>query len=301
VLFRSKRDNKKLYTSNFYNYPYENKNSFGKTYGLHREALELSQSDFREIINYSKHLNIDIFATPFDLNSLDFLETLNMSAYKIASADITNLKLQAEIAKLKKTIFLSTGGCTLEDVRRAKDNICKFNSELIILHCTASYPADVSDMNLNVISTYKKEFSEHIIGLSDHENGIDAASIAYMLGARVFEKHFTLDRSQKGTDNAFSLEPQGMSKLVRNLKRIPEMLGSYEKKILPCEIEPIFKMSKSIVAKRDINEGDVLNEDCLDIKSPGGGLKPYEIDILLGKKINKNKKRDEFILKEDIF
>jgi sialic acid synthase len=296
-----KRDNKNLYTNNFFNHPYENKNSFGKTYGLHREALELSHSDFNEMIIYAKHLQIDIFATPFDLNSLNFLEKLNMPAYKIASADITNLQLQKEIAKLKKTIFLSTGGCTLEDVRRAKDNICKFNKDLIILHCTASYPADVNDMNLNIISTYKKEFTNHIIGLSDHENGIDAASIAYMLGARVFEKHFTLDRSQKGTDNAFSLEPQGMSRLVRNLKRIPGMLGSYEKKILPCEVDPIFKMSKSIVAKKNINKGDVLNEDCLDLKSPGGGLKPYEINFLLGKKINKNKIKDELILKEDVF
>ena len=120
-----KRDNKILYTKNFFNQIYDNPNSFGSSYGEHREKLELNKSDYKELIDYAKELKIDFFATPFDLNSLEFLEQFNLSSYKIASADITNIYLQAEIAKTKKEIFLSTGGGTLEDVKRAKENIFK--------------------------------------------------------------------------------------------------------------------------------------------------------------------------------
>jgi len=132
---------------------------------------------------------------------------LDLPAFKIASADLLNTPLQIEIAK-RKELFLSTGHGTLDDVKRARDAICKYNNDLIIMHCCASYPPEISDLNLNVIQTYKETFSDHIIGLSDHENGIDAGPIAYQLGARVFEKHVTLDRSLKGTDHSFSLEPK---------------------------------------------------------------------------------------------
>ena len=120
---------------------------------------------------------------------------------------------------------MSTGGGNFKDIERAYKNIIKYNKKLIILHCTASYPANLDDMNLAVINELKKKYKKINIGLSDHENGIDAATIAYMLGARVFEKHFTLDRSWKGTDHAFSLEPQGLSKMIRNLNRISVMIG----------------------------------------------------------------------------
>ena len=193
-----KRDNKKLYTKSFFNEKYDNRNSYAKTYGLHREALEFGYKEYTELKKYAKKIDIDFFATPFDLNSVKFLSELNMPAYKIASADLKNTILQTEIAKLNKPIILSTGGGNIEDVKRAVRNISKFNNNLAILHCTASYPVEIKDMNLNVINTYKKEFSNYTIGLSDHENGIDALTIAYMLGARVFEKHFTLNRANKG-------------------------------------------------------------------------------------------------------
>merc|ERR1711991_873206 len=134
------------------------------------------------------------------------------------------------------------------------------------MQCIASYPAQIKDLNLNVIKTYKELFPNHLIGLSDHENGIDAGPIAYMLGARVFEKHVTLDRSLKGTDHAFSLEPIGFEKFVRNLKRIPQMLGSSEKKTLDIEKKALFKMEKSIVAKKNLKKGDKLILENLDFK-----------------------------------
>ena len=151
----------------------------------------------------------------------------------------------------QKKKFLSTGGGTLEDVKRAKENIFNFNENLSILQCTASYPARLEDMNLRVITTYAKNFPGIRLGLSDHENGIDAGPIAYMLGARVFEKHFTLNRANKGLDNAFSLEPTGLAKFVRNLKRIEIMLGSDEKRQLVTETKPLIKMRKSPVLNKN--------------------------------------------------
>ncbi len=293
-----KRNNKKLYTKKFYNSPYDNKNSYGETYGKHREALEFDEIQFNEIKAYAKEIDIDFFATPFDFESIDFLDNLGVPAFKIASADLLNTPLQIEIAKRNKKIFLSTGHGSFDDVKRARDSICKYNSDLIIMHCCASYPPEISDLNLKVIETYKKNFPNHIIGLSDHENGIDAGPIAFLLGARVFEKHVTLNRALKGTDHAFSLEPYGFTKFIRNIKRIPIMLGSEEKKILESEKKPVYKMAKSIVAKRDIKKGEKLDLDNLTFKSPGGGLPPYQFYEIKNKVINKDLKEDELIKME---
>jgi sialic acid synthase len=291
-----KRDNKNLYTNEFYNSVYDNPNSFARTYGAHREKLEFNFKQYKELQKYSKKIGIYFFATPFDFNSVKFLKKLGIKAMKIASADIRNTPLQTEIAKSCKTVFLSTGGSSIKDVERAKKNICKHNKNLIILHCTSSYPCRIEDMNLNIILKYKKLFKNHIIGLSDHENGIDAAAPAYMLGARVFEKHFTLNRANKGTDNAFSLEPSGLSKFIRTLDRLPVILGNSEKKVLLSEKKPIFKMAKSIVASRFLKKGSILKRSDINFKSPGGGVDPYFISKFLGKKLTKNLKEDDKIL-----
>ena len=295
-----KRDNKSLYTKKFFNEKYNNVNSYGETYGLHREALEFGKSEYKELQTYAREINIDLFATPFDLKSLEFLSELDTPAFKIASADLKNTILQKEIAKLNKPIFLSTGGGTLDDVKRARDNISKFNNNLAILQCTASYPANIKDMNLNVIKTYLKEFPENVIGLSDHENGIDATPLAYMLGARIFEKHFTLDRSSKGTDHPFSLEPRGLNMLMRNLNRINLMLGSNEKKVLESEKKPIFKMAKSIVTNKSLIKGHKLTLEDLTIKSPGGGLPPFKMESLIGKILKRSFEAEEILLAEDL-
>ena len=293
-----KRCNKNLFTKKMYNLIYDHPNSYGKTYGKHREYLEFNFDQFNELKNYAKKIDIEFLCTPFDFESVDFLKKLKMPAYKIASADLINTPLQECIAKLKKPIFLSTGGGNATDIIRAYKNISKINKKICILHCTASYPADLKDMNLKVIKFLKKKFKNINIGLSDHENGIDAASIAYMLGARVFEKHFTLNRSWKGTDHSFSLEPHGLKKLIRNLKRIPIMLGTEKKKLLASEKKPLFKMQKSIVASKDLNKGDRIKFKDLSFKSPGGGIKPYLYKRLLNKILIKNINKDELFEKK---
>ena len=295
-----KRNNRALFTRALYNQPYDNENSYGATYGEHREALEFNREEYVLLQNYAKELDLMFFATPFDFESVDFLAELDMPAYKIASADLTNIPLQRYIAKQGKPIFLSTGGGGMRDICRACDAILPINPHLCILHCTAAYPADVEDMNLNVIPALLEQFSDQVIGLSDHENGIDAASLAYMLGARVFEKHFTLNRAWRGTDHSFSLEPEGLRKLIRNLNRIPVLLGDGEKKFLESEVKPLKKMSKSLVAARDLLAGRKLTEEDLAIKSPSGGLPPYEFDRVVGKILRKPLSADDHILFEDI-
>jgi N-acetylneuraminate synthase/sialic acid synthase len=151
-----------------------------------------------------------------------------------------------------------------------------------------------------VILSLIAEFPELVIGLSDHENGIDAASIAYMLGARVFEKHFTLNRAFKGTDHAFSLEPEGLRKLVRNLRRIPVMLGDGRKHLLESEKKPLMKMSKSLVAARNLPAGHVLSEQDVAIKSPGGGLPPFELERVLGRTLRRDLCEDDQIVLENL-
>ena len=152
-------------------------------------------------------------------------------------------------------------------------------------------------MNLNILKKLRKSFPKTLLGLSDHENGIDAAPLAYLMGARIFEKHFTLNRAWKGTDQSFSLEPQGLKKLIRNLKRIPLILGSHNKKFLESEKEPIRKMAKSIVAANNLSKGHILKYSDLAFKSPGGGLKPYEYRGILFKKLKKDIKKDELFNK----
>ena len=295
-----KRNNKILYTKNFYDSVYENANSYGDTYGKHRDNLEFGKKEYKELILFAKKINIEFICTPFDVPSLQFLENLNFPAYKIASADLVNIPLQKKIAETMKPIFLSTGGGNFKDIERAYKNINSINKRLAILHCTASYPVDLKDMNLNVIKELKKRYKKKLIGLSDHENGIDAAPLAYMLGARIFEKHFTLDRSWKGTDHSFSLEPAGLTKFVRNLKRVPILLGNKNKKLLMSERKPLFKMIKSIVASNNIEKNTVIKFNHLSFKSPGGGLKPYEYKKILNKKTKIKILKDEKIFLKNL-
>lgn len=295
-----KRHNKKLYTKEFYDSVYNSENAFGPTYGLHREALEFNKEQYRELQNYARKLNLIFFATPFDFESVDLLKDLDIPAFKIASGDLTNIPLLQYIAKVGKPIIMSTGGGSIEDVKRAQNIIMSINSQLAILQCTASYPSEFSELDLQVISTYQEYFAENIIGFSAHDNGIAMSVAAYVLGARIIEKHFTLNRIMKGTDHAFSLEPIGMRKLVRDLRRVRIALGDGAKKIYESEKNGILKMRKKIVAAHNLIKGQTLMNKDIDCKSPGDGLHPYLIEDLIGKRLRRAIKEGEAITLKDI-
>jgi N-acetylneuraminate synthase/sialic acid synthase len=277
-----KRDNRALYTRAMYDKPYDNENSFGATYGEHREALEFGRDEYQELQRYARELGVTFFATVFDLPSADFLARLDMPAYKIASGDLKSTPLLRHVAELGKPMLVSTGGATMDDVARAYDAIAPINPQLAFLQCTAAYPASAEDLNLRVISTLRSTYPDLVVGLSDHENGIAMAVAAYVLGARIVEKHFTLNHTWKGTDHAFSLEPIGMRKLVRDLRRTREALGTGIKCPLPVEQGALVKMGKKLVAARALEAGHQLTAADLAMKSPGDGMPPYLLEKVIG-------------------
>ena len=289
-----KRDNRGLYTRAAYNKPYDNENSFGATYGEHREFLEFGLEEYRALEAYAAELGIDFFATAFDLASADFLGELGVPAFKIASGDITSTPLLEHVARFGRPVIISTGGACFEDVQRAYDAIMPINPRLAILQCTAGYPAAFEELDLRVIELYRERFPGAVIGYSGHDNGIAMAVAAYVLGARVVEKHFTLNRAMKGTDHAFSLEPVGLRKLVRDLERTHKALGDGQK-VFESERSPIVKMGKSLVIARDLPAGHVLRPNDIVMKSPGGGIPPYELRKVIGRTTLKALYEDDFL------
>ena len=298
-----KRDNRSLYTEDFYNSPYNSENAFGPTYGTHREALEFGWDQYVELKDYAKKLGLIFFATAFDLSSADFLKRLGMPCYKIASGDIRNVPLLKHVARFDKPMIISTGGCTVADIKRAYETVSPLNQQFAFLHCTAMYP--ITDehedkVNMKMIETLRNLFPELVIGFSDHSNGVLFSTAAYVLGARIIEKHFTLKRTMKGTDQPFSLEPSGMSKLVSYLKRLNIGTGNGVKYFYEEEKPAIRKMDKMIVAARDLSAGDVIGLRDVCLKSPCDGLEPYYLDELIGRRISVFVKKDQPILLSDL-
>ena len=294
-----KRDNKTLFTRAMYVSEYNSENAFADTYGAHREKLEFGRDEYIELKRYAKELGISFFATAFDIPSANFLVELDMPAYKIASGDLTNTPLLKHVASFGKPMFVSTGGGTMEDVRRAYETIMPINRQLCILQCTAGYPPEWEQLDLGVITTFRHAFPDAVIGFSSHDSGIAMGPPAHVLGSRVIEKHFTLNRAQKGTDHAFSLEPTGLRKLVRDLQRTKLSLGKGEKRRYDSEVGPIKKMSKKLVAARDLPAGHILAAEDIAIKSPGDGLKPYMFDTMVGRRLIKDLKVDDTLRVED--
>ncbi|EKD79378.1 MAG: hypothetical protein ACD_41C00091G0013 [uncultured bacterium] len=288
-----KRDNKFLYTKAFYDSPYNSENAYGPTYGTHRDFLEFGEDDYQELKRYAEELDIIFFATPFDTHSVDFLEQLGVPAYKTASAELTNIPFLEYVAKTGKPLIISTGAATMEDVERAYTAVTAINKQVALLQCTATYPTPAEVLSLRVIETYRQKFPDAVVGLSTHFNGISMGPVMYTLGGRIIEQHFTLNRSLKGTDQAFSLEPDGMRKLVRDLKRTRVALGDGQKVLLDSEIPASVKMAKKIVAATDLPAGHVLTEADLAFKSPGDGLRPYHAKELYGKTLKQPLREDE--------
>jgi sialic acid synthase len=278
-----KRDNRTLYTRDFYNRPYDNESSYGPTYGAHREALEFGREEYEELQRHAGELGIAFFSTAFDFASADFLADLDVPAYKVASGDLTNTPLLKYIGEIGKPVVFSTGGGTLDDVRRAHEVLMDVNDQVAILQCTAGYPAAWDELDLRVISTYRDCFPDAVVGFSSHDNGISMPVAAFVLGARIVEKHFTLNRAMKGTDHAFSLEPQGMRKLVRDLQRTRLALGDGSKTMYPSESAPVLKMGKKLVAAHDLPASRTLTREDIALRSPGDGVPPYELDRFVGR------------------
>jgi len=288
-----KRDVLNLYTRDLLEAPYEHEHSFGSTYGAHRLALELGFPQYVSLRAAAKASGVSFFATAFDEASVDLLMDVEVPAIKLASGDLTNTPLIRYAARKGVPLILSTGGGTEQDIARAVKAVGDA-APLALLHCTAAYPVrDFAELNLRCIVTLRERYPDVVIGWSGHDAGIAMAVAAYTLGARIIEKHVTLNRTSKGTDHAFSLEPGGLRRLVRDLSRAHVALGDGVKTRYASEDAPLRKMAKSLVAKRPLPEGHVLTEHDLARKSPAGGLEPYLLDELIGFPITQALATDE--------
>jgi len=262
------------------------------------KEMELDYKDFIRLKKYCDKKKIIFLSTPHSEDAIDFLEDL-VPAYKVGSGDLTNLPFLEKIAKKKKPIILSTGMATLSEVKEAVRTIKRAkNNKIILLHCTTNYPCSLEEVNLRAMLTLKKEFNLPV-GYSDHTLGILVPVMAVTMGARVLEKHFTLDKHLPGPDHKASLEPDELKEMIKAVRNVEKTLGNGIKKPTRSE-EKIKKVArKSIVAKVDVPKGVKITKDMLDIKRPGTGIEPKYLKRIIGRKSKKNIKKDELIKLSD--
>lgn len=279
-----KRYNDKTFMKSILDSPYQSE--YAKetgTYREHREYLDrFDYEEFKILQGVAQENDIILFATPFDFESVDFLASLNMPLFKVASCDFKNLPLIERIAKLNKPMILSTGGATYQEMKSTYSYLIGLQSNFAFLHCVSIYPND-DNLNLNCIRVMRKMF-DIPIGFSTHHSAVFPNFLAYMCGARIFEAHFTLNRGYGGTDHGFSLEPVALRKLCYDIKRIPELLGNGIKIISDKEKSGfVRKFGKAIHPVKTILANQTITAQDIAIKAPAEGLPPYEYDNVLGK------------------
>lgn len=295
-----KRSNRELFTKAAFNEIYNSENSFGRTYGEHREFLEFDHDQFASLVSFAHDLGLHFHCTAFDPRSLDLLVKLQVDAIKIASGDIVNLPLMERASAAGIPLVVSTGAATWDDVTAAHTLLAQGKSQFALLQCTSAYPASFEELNISVVQAYRNAFPSTVIGFSSHDNGTAMPLIAYALGARVIEKHFTVDRTLKGTDQAFSLSPSGMNRLCKDLRRAHVAIGDGKKTVYDSEAGPIAKQRKSIVAARDLPAGTVLALDDLALKIPNKGLSPTRLDSVIGRRLTVAMKEDDYLAEANL-
>lgn len=260
-------------------------------------AIHLPLSDYAGLAELCRRVGIGFMSTPFDLVSIDCLASLDMDYWKIPSGEITNLPYLRKIGALGGKIILSTGMSTLEETRQAVEVLEKAGtprSNIWLLHCTTQYPAPPSSVNLRAMEALRSLGCAGV-GFSDHTQGISCATAAVALGARIIEKHFTLDRTMPGPDHKASLEPAELAELVKSVRTVEQALGSGIKEVAAAEAPNIEVARKSIVATRDIRAGEILTEENITVKRPGNGISPMRWDEVLGTTAIRNFGADELI------
>lgn len=261
------------------------------------KKLELSNEQHEELIAYCKLKNIRFFSTAFDMDSIDYLHSLNLGLWKIPSGEITNYPYLKKIASYNEPVILSTGMCELADIENAI-NVLVTNGVskdiITVLHCNTEYPTPMKDVNLKAMLEIKEKFGVKV-GYSDHTEGIEVPIAAVALGAAVIEKHFTLDKHMEGPDHKASLEPSELKAMVKSIRNIEQALGTGHKTISESERKNIEIARKSIVAAKDIKEGEIFTEENITVKRPGNGISPMEWENVIGKVAKRNFQEEELI------
>lgn len=277
-----KRTTDAILTRAALNAPYLGPNSFGETYGEHREVLEFSEEQWVELRKFAEHVGIPLTGSGWDENSVDVLDRVGVPFFKVASADLLNFPLLAHTASKGKPVIISTGMATMEDVQAAVAFMRQHTSRLVVLHCTSTYPAKIESCNLRAVQTFREAFPDIVIGYSGHENGIAISQAVAVMGAKFIERHFTLDRTMKGGDHAASLEPRGFMILVDTVRKVESAYGDGVKRLMDGELAVKKKLAKSLVSARAIKAGEVITAAMLCAKSPGDGIPPSEAEGVIG-------------------
>jgi N-acetylneuraminate synthase len=263
------------------------------------QEFELSQNDFKELVNHCEKEGILFLCTAFDEESASFIETFNVPLYKTASCDLTNMPLIEYLSNLGKPLLISTGMSTLSEIEKTVIFLKNKNIEFVLLHCNSSYPAAFKDLNLKFMNTLREKFDVNV-GYSGHERGISIAVSAVAMGACVIEKHFTLDRTMKGPDHAASLEPPGLEKMIRDIRNFEEAKGTGTRWLTRGEILNREVLAKSLISRIPIPKGTVITQEMIISRSPGKGLSPQKINELIGKKAKRDIPPDSEFYEQDI-
>ena len=261
------------------------------------QKISLTYNDFKKLKKYCTKKKIKFLSTPFDLKSIDFLKSLNMKYFKIPSGEITNLPYLIKVAKLKKKVILSTGMANLIEIREALKILTSYGTKkknITVLQCNTEYPTPLRDANIRAMLTIKKKFKVNI-GYSDHTEGIESSLAAAALGAKVLEKHITLNKNLPGPDHKASINPKELKKMIEGVRKITIALGSGVKKISSSERKNIKIARTSIVASKEIKKGEKFTIKNLTIKSPGNGISPMKLFKVIGKIAKRKFSEDELI------
>lgn len=275
--------------------PYINKNSFAKTYGEHRAFLELNDEEHFEVYSYAKSKNLDFVETLCAPSCLSMLKLFQPDKLKVASRDLTNLPLLQALAETNIPIIVSTGMASDKELDEAIEVISKYHNDISILHCVSQYPTEPKNVNLNTISYLIEKYSNYTIGYSDHTIGIAVPTAAVSMGAKIIEKHITLDRNMKGTDQIGSLGPDGIFRMVRDLRLLEMSFGKKEIFISDDVKAARLKLERSIATNKRLSKGDIITENDIHLLSPGDGIKWIDKKNVIGKKINCDIPKNEII------
>lgn len=296
----TRRDLNEELTTTQMNRIYDNPNSFGRTYGEHRAFLELSDEEHFEVYKYAKSLGLDFVETLCAKGCLSMLKLFTPDYLKVASRDLTNLPLLAAMAETKLPIILSTGMAGKKELDEALDVITRYHSDISILHCVSQYPTHPENLNLNTILYLKEHYPQYKIGFSDHTIGISAPVVAVGMGAEIIEKHITIDRHMKGTDQKGSLGPDGVNRMVRDIRICEKWLGTKDLYIDKSVTVSKVKLERSIATLHDMKVGDIIREDDLHMLSPGDGFKWDQLGEVVGKKLITDIPKNEVIYPNQI-
>lgn len=291
----TKRDLSEELSSSQMNRPYDNPNSFGKTYGAHRQFLELSDEAHFEVYKYAKSLGLDFVETLCAKGCLSMLRLFTPDRLKVASRDLTNLPLLEALAETRIPIILSTGMAGKKELDEALAVITKYHNNIAILHCVSQYPTEPDNLNLLTIRYLQKHYGQYTIGFSDHTIGIAAPIVAVGMGAKIIEKHITIDRGMKGTDQKGSLGPDGVRRMVRDIRLAEHWMGTEDLYIDRSVAASKVKLERSIASNKDLEVGHIITEDDIHMLSPGDGFKWAERTQLIGKVLKTAVPKNEII------